>query len=44
MRYTQPKVTGTFRAASTIKSEKGGTQLEVITNLPTTGPAYQAYE
>ena len=44
MRYTQPKITGTFRAASTIKSEKGTSQLEINQVLLTAGPAYQAEE
>lgn len=44
MRYTQPKITRTFDATCTIKSDKGGMQIEVITDLPTTGPAYQAHE
>ena len=44
MRYTQPKITKTFVATSTIKSMKGGLEKEAITHVPTTGPAYQADE
>jgi hypothetical protein len=44
MRYTQPRITGTFGAVSTIKSEKLGNQVEAITGVFTSGPAYQAEE
>jgi hypothetical protein len=44
MRYTQPRITGTFNATSTIKSAKIAPQSEVGTNLMTNGAAYQADE
>ena len=44
MRYTQPKITGTFVATSTIKSEKGSAQLEIDLVSLTNGPAYQSEE
>jgi hypothetical protein len=44
MRYTQPKITRTVPATSTIKSMKGGLESEAITHVATSGPAYQADE
>jgi hypothetical protein len=44
MRYTQPKITGTFAATSTIKSEKGIPPFEVNLISLTNGPAYQSEE
>lgn len=44
MRYTQPQITGTFKATSTIKSTKIAPNSEVSTNLMTNGAAYQADE
>jgi hypothetical protein len=44
MRYTQPKITGTFAAMSLIKSEKGSNQFEVNLIAMTNGPAYQSEE
>jgi hypothetical protein len=44
MRYIQPKVTGTFAATSTIKSEKGALPFEINLVSMTSGPAYQSEE
>jgi hypothetical protein len=44
MRYTQPKITGTFGAAATIKSAKTFPNAESGSHLLTSGPAYQADE
>jgi hypothetical protein len=44
MRYTQPKITGTSNAISTIKSAKIAPNSEVGSNLMTDGNAYQADE
>jgi hypothetical protein len=44
MRYIQPRITGTFGAATTIKSAKISNQQEPITDVFTDGAAYQAEE
>jgi hypothetical protein len=44
MRYTQPKITGTFGANVTIKSDKGSMPFEVGQISLTAGPAYQSEE
>jgi hypothetical protein len=44
MRYVQPKIVRTVGATQVIQSEKGGKESEAITHVPTSGPAYQAYE
>jgi len=44
MRYIQPKITGVFRAVSTIKNEKGIGPMETGTNVFSTASGYQADE
>lgn len=44
MRYVKPKIIITVAATQAIQSEKGGNEVEAITHVPTSGPAYRAYE
>jgi hypothetical protein len=44
MRYIQPRITGTFGAATAIKGTKIGDQLELPSEVFTDGAAYQAEE
>ncbi|WP_263408853.1 hypothetical protein [Terriglobus tenax] len=44
MRYVCPQITGTFRAVSAIKNQKGAGQQEMGSVFFTNGPAYQADE
>jgi hypothetical protein len=44
MKYIQPKITGTFPALSTIKSDKGPDAQEIGTEVFTNGAGYQADE
>jgi hypothetical protein len=44
MRYTQPRITGTYRADSTIKGEKGTRRLEINQVALTASPAYECDE
>jgi len=44
MRYTQPKITGTYSALAAIKSDKIPDSLEVNTGNFTNGASYQADE
>jgi hypothetical protein len=44
MKYTQPRITGTFDASSTIQSEKIAPFDEVASGNLTNGAAYQADE
>lgn len=44
MLYTQPKITGTFPATSTIKSAKGNVPFEGNLISMTNGAAYQSEE
>ncbi len=44
MRYTQPKITGTYYALAAIKSNKVPDSLEIDTGNFTDGASYQADE
>jgi len=44
MRYVQPKIIKTVSATRAIQSMKGGPESELITHVPTTGPAYESNE
>ncbi len=44
MHYIQPRITGTFGAATTIKSAKISNHQEPVTEVFTDGAAYQAEE
>jgi hypothetical protein len=44
MRYIRPQITGSFRAVSSIQSQKGLGQQEINTVFLTNGAAYQADE
>lgn len=44
MRYIQPKITGSFRALSTIKSDKGPDVQEQGSEIFSANPGYQADE